>query len=236
LAASFFLGVGKLLETIYQALYQHFGPRHWWPADTAEEVVIGAILVQGVAWSNVEKAIARLKEAGWLSFRAIDEAEEDDLAECVRSTLYFRMKAKKLKAFARHMMECYEGQLERLFAKPLLEVRKELLGIYGIGPETADSILLYAGGLPAFVVDAYTRRIFSRMGYVDEKISYDELQRFFTDRLPESVELFNEYHALLVELGKQICTARKPKCSRCPLAGWCAGKHGEAGTPDEKTP
>ncbi|GIM46252.1 endonuclease III [Collibacillus ludicampi] len=217
-------GDGILLSKIYDALFQYFGPRHWWPAETAEEVVIGAILVQGVAWSNVEKAISRLKHAGLLSLNAIHRADESVLAECVRSTLYYRMKVKKLKAFAGHIAQHYEGKLESLFDKPMGEARKELLQIYGIGPETADSILLYAGGLPTFVVDAYTRRIFSRMGYVEEKIPYEDLRRFFMERLPQSTELFNEYHALLVELGKQICTARKPKCGICPLGEWCKGK------------
>lgn len=210
-----------MLQRIYDTLFRHFGPQHWWPADTAEEVVIGAILVQGVAWSNVEKAIVRLKDAGLLSLREMAQAEESILAECIRSTLYYRMKAKKLQSFSRTIMEGYGGSLDFLFVKPVNEARDELLQIYGIGPETADSILLYAGGLPTFVVDAYTRRIFSRMGFVEETIRYEDLRRFFMEKLPPSVELFNEYHALLVALGKHICTAKKPKCSICPVAEWC---------------
>lgn len=211
-----------MLERFYELLLLHFGPRHWWPAETPEEVVIGAILVQGVAWSNAEKAILRLKEAGLLSLSEIARAEEEILAECVRSTLYYRMKAKKLKAFARHILDHYEGKLERLWDKPMEEARRELLGIYGIGPETADSMLLYAGQHPTFVVDAYTRRIFSRMGWVPANISYEELRRFFMERLPQDTKLFNDYHAQLVELGKRYCTARNPRCQLCPLQEWCA--------------
>ncbi|MCL6637236.1 MAG: hypothetical protein K6T26_04725, partial [Alicyclobacillus sp.] len=143
---------------VYERLLSHFGDRGWWPAETAEEVVIGAILVQNVAWSNVVRALDQLRQRDWLNFHALAAAPFEELAACVVSTRFYRMKAKKLKHLAEYLVAHYEGQLERLFAQPAEALRSELLALYGVGPETADDIVLYAAGLPTFVIDAYTRR------------------------------------------------------------------------------
>lgn len=210
----------KLMD-IYDRMYKHFGPRHWWPADTPFEVVVGAILTQSVAWRNVEQAIKNLKQAGLLDLVAIAHAELDELARLIRPTRYYNMKARKLQAFCRHVMENYDGSLERFFAMDLWPLREELLGIYGIGEETADSILLYAAEKPIFVVDAYTRRIFSRLGMVDADIKYGQLQRFFMDHIPPDVMLYNEYHAQIDAVGNHYCAASKPACEECPLRPLC---------------
>jgi endonuclease-3 related protein len=210
----------KLME-IYDRMYKHFGPRHWWPADTPFEVVVGAILTQSVAWRNVEQAIKNLKQARLLDLAAIAHAELDELARLIRPTRYYNMKARKLQAFCRHVLENYDGSLERFFAMDLWPLREELLGIYGIGEETADSILLYAAEKPIFVVDAYTRRIFSRLGMVDAGIKYGQLQRFFMDHIPPDVMLYNEYHAQIDAVGNHYCAAKKPSCGECPLRPLC---------------
>lgn len=211
----------KDLTAMYDRLYDHFGPRHWWPGNTPFEIAIGAILTQSVSWSNVEKAIYALKEKDALDPASIVSMDVDLLASLIRPTLYFNMKARKLQAFCRHLLDMYGGEMGAMQMRPLSELRAELLGLYGIGSETADSILLYALTKPVFVVDAYTRRIFSRMGMVPPDIGYDALQVFFTGRLPRDVALFNEYHALIVSLGKEYCTARKPRCGECPLRDCC---------------
>lgn len=206
---------------VYEKLYRQYGSQHWWPGDTPFEIAIGAILTQGVSWSNVVKAISALKDKEAMSPQAIAAMDMDTLAACVRSTLYFNMKARKLKAFCRHLLDACGGDMLALAKRPIADLRAELLGLYGIGPETADSILLYAAGKPIFVVDAYTRRIFSRMGMVAPDISYGDLQAFFLTRLPGDAALFNEYHALIVRLGKECCTASRPRCAACPLQQDC---------------
>lgn len=208
---------------VYDRLYRHFGPRHWWPGDTPFEIAIGAILTQSVSWSNVEKAIGALKERDALDPASILSMDVDLLASLIRPTLYFNMKARKLQAFCRHLLDMYGGEMGAMRARPLPELREELLGLYGIGPETADSILLYALAKPVFVVDAYTRRIFARMGMAPSDIGYGALQAFFTGRLPRDASLFNEYHALIVTLGKECCTAKNPRCGECPLQDCCGG-------------
>lgn len=214
------------LMNIYYRMYEHFGPRHWWPADTPFEVVVGAILTQGVAWRNVEQAIRNLKQAGLLDLTAIARASHDELAGLIRPARYYNMKAKKLQAFCRYVMDNYGGSLERFFARDLWPLREELLGIYGIGQETADSILLYAAEKPIFVVDAYTKRIFSRLGMVDADIQYHQLQRFFMDHIPPDVELYNEYHAQIDAVGNRYCAAKRPSCGECPLRPLCAFSKG----------
>jgi len=209
------------LMDIYCRMYEHFGPRHWWPADTPFEVAVGAILTQGVAWRNVERAIKNLKQVGLLDLTAIARASHDELAELVRPTRYYNMKAKKLQAFCKYVMENYGGSLESFFARELWGLREELLGIYGIGEETADSILLYAAQKPIFVVDAYTRRIFARLGMVDAGIKYGQLQRFFMDHIPPDVPLYNEYHAQIDAVGNRYCAVKKPACGECPLGSLC---------------
>jgi endonuclease-3 related protein len=205
------------LQAIYGRLGAAYGPQHWWPADSPWEVIVGAILTQSAAWTNVEKAIANLKAAGLLSPAGIHAASQDDLARLIYPSGYYHAKARKLKAFAQRLHDTYRGQLETLFALDLASLRAELLSIHGVGPETADSIILYAAGKPSFVIDAYTRRIAHRLGLTEASVSYLELRALFTASLPADTPLFNEFHALLVRLAKEACRKR-PLCQHCPLA------------------
>jgi len=205
----------RLME-IYRRLYERFGPQGWWPADGPFEVIVGAILTQNTAWRNVERAIGNLKEEGLLDPWALLEVDEGELASLIRPAGYYNVKSKRLKAFIRYFCEKYQGNLEKMFQRPLPQLREELLGVDGIGPETADSILLYAGGRPVFVVDAYTRRALSRHHIIEEGATYQEVQELFMKNLPHDVELFKEYHALFVRLGKTHCRP-KPLCEGCPL-------------------
>jgi len=213
----------SLLLSIYKHLYDHFGPQHWWPAETPFEVIVGAILTQNVSWRNVERALANLKERGLLTPESLAQVPEEELGELLRPAGYFRGKARKIKAFLAHLFTQHQGQLERLLNQPADQLREELLGLWGIGPETADSIVLYAAGQPSFVVDAYTLRIFSRLGLLPAGTRYQEARDFFQKHLPPDGTLFNEYHALLVALGKDYCRKRRPRCNDCPLqrAGHC---------------
>lgn len=206
---------------IYEHLYLRYGPRGWWPADSQLEVIIGAILTQAVAWRNVEKAIDNLKGEGVLDYQALLELPEDKLADLIRPALYNRQKAKKIKAILQFIELEYQGHLDHMFQTPLEQLRSQLLGIWGIGPETADSILLYAGNKAIFVVDAYTIRIFHRLGLVDEKITYKEMQDFMQAHLATQVEIYNEFHALLVALGSECCRKKRPQCFKCPLGNFC---------------
>jgi endonuclease III related protein len=212
--------LGLFLMTIYARLGERYGPQHWWPGETPYEVAVGAILTQSTAWTNVARAIANLKEAGVLSPAAMDALPLERLEELIRPSGYYHAKARKLKAFLALLAEEFDGDLARLWALPGPELRGRLLATYGIGPETADSICLYAAGAPCFVVDAYTRRVFARLGLVDEPVTYDELRALFTDKLPPDVALFNEYHALIVRHGKEVCQKR-PRCAGCVLADLC---------------
>ena len=206
----------KALLQIYQKMFEALGPRQWWPGETPFEVVIGAILTQNTNWSNVEKAINNLKTAGKLSPVGIYELSVTELAKLIRPSGFFNVKAKRVKAFINWLFSRYEGNLSRMFDQDLQILRGELLSVKGIGPETADSILLYAGNKPTFVVDAYTHRIFSRHELIPEESTYDEMKSFFEENLPKDVQLFNEYHALLVNVGKMFCKTRKV-CEPCPL-------------------
>ena len=210
--------LGKLLREIYGRLYESFGPQGWWPAETPFEVFVGAILTQNTAWANVEKAIDRLKGRGALDPHRIMEMPEGELQELLRPTGYYRIKARRLKEAVGFLIGEFGASMERMAREPLEELRRKLLRIRGIGPETADSILLYACHKPIFVVDAYTKRILQRHGLIRGNISYDELQGLFMDHLPRDVDLFKEYHALLVRVGKTHCRP-KPKCKGCPLEG-----------------
>jgi endonuclease III related protein len=207
-----------LLLNIYRKLYETYGPQHWWPGETPFEVMVGAILTQNTSWANVEKAIQNLKGRKVLHVRGIHRLKRNQLASLIRSSGYFRIKADRLKAFVNFLSENYDGELKRMTKERLETLRQKLLDVKGIGPETADSILLYGLKKPIFVVDAYTKRILSRHGIISEKASYDEVQRFFMDHLPRDERLFNEYHALLVHLGKTLCKKR-PRCDICPLEG-----------------
>ena len=202
------------LMEIYRKMFRHFGPRNWWPGETAFEICIGAILTQNTTWSNVEKAIANLKDVQCLSPEAIEKLDSLKLAELIRPSGYYNQKAKKLKTFVRFFIHEY-GCSFRQWQKESLDLsRRKLLNVNGIGPETADSILLYALEKPIFVVDAYTRRIFSRHGFFPENFTYDQMQAFFAGYIEPS--LYNEFHALVVYTGKTFCRTR-PACEGCPL-------------------
>ena len=203
------------LLSVYQRLLNHFGPQGWWPAETPFEVIVGAILTQQTAWANVEKAIQNLKRQGLLDVHALATASLGRIEKCVRCTGFYRQKAARLADVSRYLAEKWGGDLDRFFAQPLEEARKELLALKGVGFETADSILLYAGGKPIFPVDAYTVRMCRCLGI--EAKGYEELRAYFEERLPRDVELYKEFHALIVELGKNYCRKNDPRCSKCPL-------------------
>lgn len=201
---------------LYRRLLRRFGPQRWWPARSRFEVIVGAILTQNTAWTNVKHAIARMRAERLLTPERIDAAPHRTLATLIRSSGYYNMKARRLKQFTGFLLTRYGGSLPRMFQTGLPKLRGELLGISGIGEETADSILLYAGNRPTFVVDAYTRRVLERHGLIRAGASYREIQRLFMDRLPADAALFNEYHALLVAVGKTYCRTT-PRCDACPL-------------------
>jgi endonuclease-3 related protein len=205
------------LMAVYDRLHRAFGPQGWWPGETPFEVAVGAILTQNTNWGNVEKALANLRGAGLLTPRRMAALETRRLASLIRPAGFFNLKAERIVCFLRYLEERHGLRMEDLITTDSVQLRRELLEVRGIGPETADSILLYAAGYPFFVVDGYTRRIFSRHGFVDHDASYDDLQEFFTRRLPEKAALFNEFHALIVTLGKQFCRPRVPRCEACPL-------------------
>jgi endonuclease-3 related protein len=209
------------LFDIFTCLDKHFGPRQWWPAETPFEVIVGAILTQNTAWTNVEKAIANLKAAQALSPQALCRLAVADLEVLIRPAGFFRQKAVRLRQVTSVLVDNYAGSVDRLCAGPLDETRVRLLTLPGIGPETADSILLYAAHRPSFVVDAYTRRIFSRLGILDGSEGYDGIRSRFMSELPHDVALFNEYHALIVTLAKECCRKRRPRCPRCPQRALC---------------
>jgi len=212
-----------LLKKIYNDLYQAFGPRNWWPAESAFEVMIGAILTQNTSWNNVEKAIRNLKKKGVLSPEGIRNLSKLKLAYLIKPAGYYRVKTGRLKAFVNFLFEEYKGNINRMKLESVETLREKLLKIHGIGPETADSILLYALEKPIFVVDAYTRRILSRHKLISAKASYNEIQGLFMNNLPKDEKLFNEYHALFVHLGKTLCK-KIPKCDICPIKGIEKGK------------
>ncbi|MBU5690291.1 MAG: endonuclease III domain-containing protein [Candidatus Aenigmatarchaeota archaeon] len=204
---------------IYEKLFDKFGEQHWWPGDTAFEIIVGAILTQQASWKNVEAAIKNLKNNKVLDEKTIYKIELKNLEELVRPSGFYRIKAKRLKNFVNFLFEKYDGSLEKLFSLKKNELRKELLSVNGIGKETADSIVLYAANKPSFVVDAYTIRIFNRLGILKEK-EYDKVKAAFENNLPQDVQLYKEYHALIVNLGKNICKT-KPLCDICPLKEMC---------------
>jgi len=207
----------KALKAIYRSLYGHYGPRHWWPGDTKLEIIVGAILTQNTAWTNVEKAVKNLKKEKVLTVKKLSSISEKKLSRLIRPAGYYNIKARRIKNFLRFLNNFYGGNIRRMFRTRTDSLRNELLAVNGIGPETADSILLYAGEKPVFVVDAYTKRIFSRHGYIKESANYDEVQEFFLKRLPLNAGMFNEFHALIVELGKKLCRRKKPLCNICPI-------------------
>ena len=223
------------LELAYTRLFSSFGPQHWWPV-IAEgklhpeysggpknwkqqlEVIFGAILTQNTNWKNVEKAIIELNKNNLIDVKKIKKINIKKLAQIIKSSGYHNQKAIKLKTFCDFLLKDYDGKLDLLFGKNINELRKELLSVNGIGPETADSIILYAAKKPIFVIDAYTKRIINRIGFKEE--TYEELQALFMQNLPNNEKLFNEYHALFVELGKNICK-KEPLCEKCPINNNC---------------
>ncbi len=214
--------IQAILLKAYALMRTYFGPRNWWPADSPFEVMIGAILTQNTAWTNVEKAIQNIKNENALSIRRLQEISEKKLAMWIRPSGYYNIKARRLKAFINFLYNAFDGKIDKMAAHDGEDLRAQLLGVYGIGEETADSILLYALEKPFFVVDAYTRRIFGRHHLIPEDASYKETQEFFMRHLACNVAFYNEYHALIVETGKTFC-GKKPKCSSCPLAAFHKG-------------
>jgi len=204
---------------VYRRLYTHFGDLDWWPGETPLEISVGAILTQNTAWTNVEKAIGQLKQARALSVVALGRMSHRRLARLIKSSGYFNVKAKRLKNFISFVEGRYRGSLTKLLRQRSHRLRAELLSVNGIGPETADSIVLYAAEKPIFVIDAYTKRIFSRHGVLPFEKSYDDFQTLFTKHLPSDVPLYNQYHAMFVKTGNQFCRS-KPRCAACPLNGW----------------
>lgn len=207
------------LRKVYEALLHEFGPQGWWPGRSRLEICVGAMLTQNTAWTNVARAIHNLRVAHALNLRALHTVSLEQLAAWIRPAGCFNVKARRLRAFTTLVVGPFGGKLEKLFALPSAELRATLLAVHGIGPETADSMVLYAAEQPVFVVDAYTRRFLRRHGWMGAKTTYDEIAALFTRHLPRDVALFNEYHALLVALGKNFCRPR-PLCDRCPLRRW----------------
>lgn len=201
---------------IYQHLFNHYGPQHWWPAESDLEMILGAVLVQNTRWQRAVAALESLQQAELLDVAKLHALSQEELAEHIRTAGYYRIKAKRLKNLIAMIIEKYEGDLTKLLNTETERLRADLLGVNGIGPETADCIVLYAAEQPKFVIDAYTQRILQRHGWIEEKLDYHTLQALFEEELPTDVELFNEYHALLVRVGNAHCQKR-PKCAGCPL-------------------
>lgn len=210
----------KILIDIYHILYKTFGPQHWWPGDSPFEIAVGAILTQNTNWGNVEKAINNLKNSGTLNADILHKMPHAKLASLIKPAGYFNIKAKRLKHFLEFLINDYGGVIEDMKDEDLHQIRHQLLEVNGIGPETADSILLYALDKPIFVIDAYTKRVLTRHDIIPESATYHEIQEIFLKNLPEDVPLYNEYHALFVMAGKHYCKP-KPRCRECPL---CRGE------------
>ena len=205
------------LAVIYEKLYAYFGPQYWWPAETAFEVIVGAILTQNTSWLNVEKAINNLKKHKLLDPSKLYKLPKDRLSKIIRPAGYYNIKAKRLKEFLNFLFDNYKGDLKKMVSQDTVILRRQLLSVNGIGPETADSILLYALNKPVFVIDAYTKRILSRHNLIKGDASYEQAQNAFMDDFKPDEKLFNEYHALLVKLAKEFCLKNKPKCEICPI-------------------
>jgi endonuclease-3 related protein len=208
------------LRHLYGRLRRRFGPAGWWPGETPFEICLGAVLVQNTAWTNAARAIAVLRERGLLSFEALRGLRVGQLAPLIRSSGYFRIKARRVRALLDFLGARYGGRVEAMQDEDPWRLRAALLEVPGVGPETADSIVLYAAGLPVFVIDAYTRRVFARLGLIRGDEPYPALQAFFMRRLPRQVALYNDFHAQIVTLGKDFCRAR-PRCAECPLDDVC---------------
>ena len=204
------------IKRMYDLLSGAFGPQDWWPGETPFEVMVGAVLTQNTNWTNVEKAIANLKSHGLLTPEKLHELPAEELAELIRPAGYYNIKAKRLKNLLDFLFDEFDGDLDALFALAVFDLREALLSVSGIGRETCDSIILYAAEKPTFVVDAYTHRVLLRHDLIDEEADYDEIKELFESSLPAEVQLFNEFHALLVRVGKVYCK-KQPACAECPL-------------------
>jgi len=209
------------LPQVYSILRNHQGPQHWWPGETPDEIIIGAILTQNVSWKNVVKALNNLHSAGIYTLKDLYALPVEAIAPLIRPTLYYNQKAMKLKTFTNFLRERYQFNLSKMFSEELQTLRSEMLKLKGLGPETVDSILLYAGSKPVFVIDAYTIRLLTRLGFTDKEMIYSQWQKFITERIPANVELYNDFHAQIVNLCKNICR-NKPLCKSCPLISYCA--------------
>ncbi len=207
---------GQLLHEMYDSLWAAYGAQHWWPARTKTEIVVGAILTQNTAWKNVERAIAGLRRAQCLSWTSLRDLPIEQLARLIRPSGTYRVKSARLKAFVRCLWNEHGGSLGSLLGGELEDARRRLLAIHGIGPETADAILLYAGGRPTFVVDAYTRRVLRRHFVIDSRAGYETVRQLFHGAMPADRQVYNEYHALLVVVGKEHC-GPQARCDGCPL-------------------
>ncbi len=210
--------LSSILTSYYSSLFSAFGPQGWWPGRTRFEVITGAILTQNTAWTNVEKAIRNLRERKVLCPERMRALPHNELAGLIRPAGYFNIKARRLRSFLDHLYFEHKGSLDKLLRQDSRKLRPELLSINGIGPETADSIILYAAGRPEFVVDAYTKRIFERHGLVGGGAGYEEVKALFMENLPPDARIFNEYHALIVRTGKDFCRPGEPRCDSCPLS------------------
>jgi len=210
------------LMDIYSRLLSHFGPQNWWPAETPYEVVVGAILTQNTSWRNVERAIENLRRNNLLEEKRILDTPLKRLRELIRPAGFYNIKSKRLKDVTAYIVDNY-GSTEGLKRcnKDLYKLREELLSIKGVGRETADTILLYSLERPIFVVDNYTRRIFGRYGVIEGDLDYDSIRTFFERGIPRDIEIYKEYHALIVQLGKTFCKKRRPRCEGCPLSEGC---------------
>jgi len=214
------MSADRLLE-LFNRLQDHFGPQHWWPAETPFEIMVGAVLTQNTNWQNVTKAIDGLKSLGLLEFHLLDSLPIEELARLIRPCGYYNLKARRLKNLLSLIRDNYHGDLELFFDQEVGDLRQELLAVKGIGPETADSITLYAAGKPTFVVDTYTLRILSRHDMIwEDEADYHSVQEMFMDSLPLDVALFNEYHALIVRTAKEYCKKKNRCCEDCPLNGF----------------
>ena len=201
----------------YQLLYDHFGPQNWWPGETPLEIMVGAILTQNTNWSNVQKAIVNLKSEKLLDYQSLSQLSVDELAQLIRPAGYYNLKAQRLRNLLDMVADSYDGEVGLFLGYELGAARENLLGVKGVGPETADSILLYACGHPVFVVDMYTHRVFSRHNMVEEETDYEAIQDVFVDHLPQDLQLYNEFHALIVRVASTFCKKTKPLCEKCPL-------------------
>jgi endonuclease-3 related protein len=211
--------VTNKIQEIYSLLFDHFGPQSWWPGETSIEIMVGAVLTQNTNWQNVCKAIANLKNAGVLNYEALTYLDNEEMAKLIRPSGYYNLKAKRLKNLLFMIKEKYDGDIDNFISDELEECRKNLLSVSGVGPETADSILLYVAGKPIFVVDSYTHRVFSRHNLVEEESDYHSIQELFMGALPADAKMMNEYHALIVRVAKEFCRKKNPLCQGCPLEG-----------------